>query len=163
MDINKQDDQFYSAGIDSKIKIWNIQEGKVEKEFIGHMDSITSLSISNENSYLLSNSMDNTLKIWDIRSSSKRSRALKTFRGATHDFEKNLIRSSWSFTNRQVASGSSNGLIYIWDVNSKKIKGTLGGHEGTINSTQFHPHRNLLASCSSDARIILTELPDLNN
>ena len=39
---------------------------KLEYVLSGHLETITDISISPAGNQLLSNSMDNTLKIWDI-------------------------------------------------------------------------------------------------
>ncbi len=40
---------------------------KVCTNMKGHNDTVTSLALSNCGSYVLSNSMDNTLRVWDVR------------------------------------------------------------------------------------------------
>lgn len=47
----------------------------------GHTDTVTGLSLSPDGSYLLSNAMDNTLRIWDIRPYAPQERCVKIFSG----------------------------------------------------------------------------------
>ena len=156
----KNNNEFFSGGLDNIIRNWDIK--KNNNFFLkGHVDCITDLKLSYEKSYLLSNSMDNTLKIWDIRTNSLNfQKPVKTFKGNFHDERQNLIRSSWNFNGKFITTGGFDKKIYIWNTNSKKLVGVLGGHEGIVNSTIFHPRRNLIASCSADRCIILTELPE---
>ena len=59
---------------------------------VGHTDTVTSLSLSPDGCYLLSNSMDNTLRIFDVRPFAPIERCVKVLLGAQHNFEKNLIK-----------------------------------------------------------------------
>lgn len=47
----------------------------------GHTDTVTGLALSPDGSYLLSNAMDNTLRIWDIRPYAPQERCVKIFTG----------------------------------------------------------------------------------
>ena len=66
-------------------------------ELKGHGDTVTGLSLSPDGSRLLSNSMDSTLKAWDVAPFSPSERCVATFEGHSHDFHKNLLRCSWFF------------------------------------------------------------------
>lgn len=54
------------------------------------------MALSYDGSYLLSNSMDNTLRIWDVRPFAPSERCVKLLSGHQHNFEKNLLRCAWS-------------------------------------------------------------------
>lgn len=58
----------------------------------GHTDTVTGLELSPDGSYLLSNAMDNSLRIWDVRPYAPADRCLKVFSGHTHNFEKVMIK-----------------------------------------------------------------------
>lgn len=47
----------------------------------GHTDTVTGLALSPDGSYMLSNAMDNTLRIWDIRPYAPQERCVKIFTG----------------------------------------------------------------------------------
>ena len=69
---------------------------QVSIEMKGHCDTVTCLSLSPDGNFVLSNSMDNTVRMWDVRPFAPANRCLKAFVGAQHNFEKNLIRCCWS-------------------------------------------------------------------
>lgn len=79
----------------------------VEEELTSHTDSITGLSLSFEGSYLLSTSMDQTVRCWDIRPFAVGNKCVKIYQGISHGFDRNLLRTSWSPSGKFVASGSS--------------------------------------------------------
>lgn len=64
---------------------------------------------NSNDSYLLSTSFDNTLKLWDIRENKISKNSIKTFKGCNFSEELNLIRSSINFDDSCFASGNDNG------------------------------------------------------
>jgi WD40 repeat protein len=58
----------------------------------------------------------------------------------------------------QVASGSADRSVYIWDVASRKVLYKLPGHNGTVNEAVFHPQEPIICSASSDRQLFLGEL-----
>ena len=162
LSVELQDDytHAYTGGLDNTIREWDIRTGKEIWQFLGHNDSITSLKISHEGSFLLSNSMDNSLRVWDTRKSSTKG-MLKIYKGLTHGYDKNLIKAGWSKNGRLIGSGSSDKCVHLWDTNTKKELAILGSHEGTVNQVVFSPIEDIVCSCSSDRKVILTKLPQL--
>ncbi|KYR00393.1 WD40 repeat-containing protein [Tieghemostelium lacteum] len=154
-------DQVITGSIDNIIRCWDLrQEEEPLMTLTGHQDSITGLSVSNQNggSYLLSNSMDQTIRQWDLRPYAPQNRCVKVYQGSQHNHEKNLIKCSWSPDDSRIASGSSDKLVYIWDTDTKKLLYRLPGHTGSINEVVFHPTEPIIASCSADKTIFLGEI-----
>jgi len=77
-------DQVYSGGIDNLITCWDLKMMRRQYSCKGHSDTITCLSLNPEGTHILSNSMDHTLKTWDIRPYVEgKNRHCKTFVGHT--------------------------------------------------------------------------------
>lgn len=106
----------------------------------GHADTITSLNVSPDGQSLLSNSMDNTVRVWDIRAFAPSNRLVNTYEGAPAGIEKNLIRASWSPTGDKIGAGSGDGSVAVWEVETKKLLYKLPGHRGTVNDMRFSPN-----------------------
>ena len=107
----------------------------------------------------MSNSFDETIKVWDIRNStSKAQRFAKSLSGHLQGSEKGLIRGSWSHDGLYISCGSIDRFVYIWDVHTKKIVQRLGGHTGTVNEADmaFINNKSYLATCSNDKNIIVS-------
>lgn len=157
-----QSDQVYAGGIDNTIKGYDIRMMKEATEpFItleGHTDSITGLRLSPEGNYLLTNAMDNTVRIWDIRPYVEGHRNIKIFQGVQHNFEKTLLKCSWSADGTKVSAGSADRFVYVWDTATTRILYKLPGHRGTVNEVDFHPKEPIIGSASSDTTIYLGEI-----
>lgn len=154
---NKSNDQIFVGGIENSINVWDLRSGSMQDSMQGHLDTITGLSLSPDGIHLLSNSMDNTLKSWDLRNDAPAHRLEKTFLGHQHNFEKNLLRCSWSPDGQTVAAGSADRIIYTWNYNTCDIKHKLPRHRGSVNDVAFSPNEPLILSCSSDKQIYLGE------
>lgn len=124
---------------------------------MGHTDTITGLALSSDGNYLLSNSSDHTIRCWDVRPFVQGSRCVKLFQGATHNFERNLLRVTWNNDDTLISAGSADRFVYIWNFLTGKLERKFGGHNGSINETSFNKLANVVASCSSDQTIILGE------
>lgn len=69
---DKSSQILYSGGDDGLINVWDrrmLQENNSQKVgcFAGHVDGITFIDSKEDSRYLLSNSKDQTIKIWDMR------------------------------------------------------------------------------------------------
>ena len=95
---------------------------------------------SPDGNYIASNSMDNTVRLWDIRPYAPQERGLSIFFGHTHNFEKNLLRIAWSPDGRLISAGRADKFLYIWEVDTYKLVYKLPGHNGSINDVDFHPN-----------------------
>lgn len=155
------DNIVYSAGIDNCITAWDLR--MVEKKSMmikAHQDTITCLSLHPKGTHLLSNSMDGTMKSWDVRPfvPDGNKRHCKTFLGGTHNAEKGLLNCSWSSDGNMVSGGSADKVVHIWDEMTAEELYYLPGHKGCVNAVVFHPKENVVASGASDKAIYVGEL-----
>ena len=87
----------------------------------GHTNTITGLRLSPDGNYVLSNAMDSTVRIWDVRPFANQ-RLERTFVGNQHGFEKNLLKVAWTPDGKHIASGSADRNVYVWNVASGEIE-----------------------------------------
>uniref|UniRef100_A0A7N2RCI1 Transducin/WD40 repeat-like superfamily protein n=1 Tax=Quercus lobata TaxID=97700 RepID=A0A7N2RCI1_QUELO len=101
-----------------------------------------------DGSYLLTNGMGCKLYIWDMRPYAPQNRCVKVMEGHQHNFEKNLLKCSWSPDGSKVIARSSDRMVYIWDTTSRHILYKLPGHTGSVTECVFHPSEPVVGSCS---------------
>jgi Prp8 binding protein len=153
------DNQVFTGGIDNWIHCWDVRQEQKVYSMKGHTDTITYLSMHPKGTHLLSNSMDQTVRSWDIRPFVQGSRHKKTFTGATHNAEKALLKCAWSGDGQMVSAGSADRMVHIWDELTAEELYLLPGHSGTVQTTIFHPTLSQqIASGSSDNTIYVGEL-----
>lgn len=131
--------EIYSGGIDNDIKVWDMRRKAVVYSMLGHTDTISSLRISPDSQSLLSNSMDSTVRTWDIRPFAPTERHIRTFDGAPAGMEKNLIGASWNFDGKRIAAGAGDGTVVVWNSETGKLMYKLPGHKGTVNCAELSP------------------------
>ena len=155
----------FSGGIDNIVRSFdlrNASRGPVETLIMpGHNDSITGLCVSPDGSKLLSNAMDSTLRQWDITPfvrTDLTSRCTHLYQGIHHGAERNLLKCCYSRDSEYVSCGSSDRMVHVFDASTSKLVYYLPGHKGSVNQVIFHPHDQVIASCSTDRTIFIGEL-----
>ena len=151
-----KNESIYFGGIDNQIYRFDMKNHQIDKTFmlIGHNDTITGLDISHNNKYLLSNSMDNSLIIWNLEKTGNNLH--KKLMGNKHGQDKNLLRCKWSNDDSLVSCGSADKIIHIWDAKVGCIIKNIYGHNGTVNEVDFNSlDSNIISSVSNDNTSII--------
>lgn len=150
----------FTAGIDELVKAWDLRNtDKPVWTAAGHTDSITGLSLSPDGTTVLSNSMDQTVRTWDARPFCKGDRmGPVAYQGAVHNYEKLLLKCSWSPDGKRVSAGSSCNNVHVWEASSGNVLYKLPGHKGSVAEVTFHPKEPIIASAGSDKVVFLGEL-----
>ncbi|KAJ1926014.1 hypothetical protein IWQ60_004163 [Tieghemiomyces parasiticus] len=94
---------FVTGGLDSTLKVWDLDRGKCLDTLFGHTEGIWSLAM--DSLRIVSASNDATIKVWDTQSR----RCLQTLRG--HDGPVNCV----GLSDVKVISGGMDHRVRIWD------------------------------------------------
>jgi Prp8 binding protein len=149
----------FTGAVDGLIRVWDTRQTDAPVTVLaGHTEAVTCVRVDPFGSYLLSNSIDRTLRVWDIRPFAPQQRCVKVFSGHMHNFEQQLIKCAWSPDCSMVAAGSSDRLVYVWDTTTRQLLYRLPGHLGAVTEIDFHPKEPIILSCSTDKRIYLGEI-----
>ena len=137
--LSEAGNELFTGGIDNDIKVWDIRKQAVTYSLLGHTDTVTSLQISPDNSTLLSNSHDSTVRTWNVQPFAKAERRIRTFDGAPSGQERNLLKATWDPKGEKIAAGSGDQSVAIWDSRTGKLLHKLPGHRGAVNDVRFSP------------------------
>lgn len=128
----------------NNLEIWDVSTGKRIRRFEGHIEQINSAFISNNSKYILSASLDKTVRIWDVESGSAR-----ILEGHT-DY---VLYAVFSPDEKIIASASKDCTIRLWDVKTGALIHVLEGHTKRVKSVAFSPTGERIASISYDSTI----------
>ena len=137
-----------SASKDGAIRFWDARSGLCLKTLAQHHGEVTSVQLSANGLQMLSAAKDNSVRLWDVRSS----KALRVFKGHLNT-SKNFVRASFGPGSELVTSGSEDGAIYIWDLETALLMQRLPGHSDVAYEAQWSAANCLLASCSGDGTV----------
>lgn len=119
------------------------------KSFGNHSLAISCVQISDDGSKVFSGSLDNTIKVWDLKTKKNCS---------TFNQHKDHITSIHAI-NDKILSSSKDGHLYLLDVQTgDKILGLIDAHTDSINAVKQNADGSLALTCSSDHLIKLWDL-----
>ncbi|ODV86433.1 hypothetical protein CANARDRAFT_6905 [[Candida] arabinofermentans NRRL YB-2248] len=158
--IDSNQTRFYFSGIDPTINCYDLRKlDSPDWKEVNHTSSVTSLSMNQDESYIISKSLDASIKYYDSRLFIKGTRSKPyVFDGPTCSLDDLLIRCKIVNIDGKdlIISGSNDGFIYVWDFISRKLIQRLDGHNGcSIDVDVFGNH---LASSSVGGELILRSI-----
>ncbi|KAK7031431.1 chromatin associated protein [Favolaschia claudopus] len=146
------DGALVAAGcVDAIVRIWSVVTGALVEQLRGHQDSVYSVVFTRDGHGIVSGSLDNTLKYWDLRGGKARKDGGKPT-PCTINFlgHKDYVLSvAVSHDSQWVVSGSKDRGIQFWDQNGV-VQCMLQGHKNSVISISLGSMDNLLASGSGD-------------
>lgn len=127
----------------------------------GHTEPVTGLSLNTARTHLVSNAMDHSVRVWDVRpfvAGGEAARQAAVLIGHRHGFDKSLLRAAWGGRDEVVAAGAADGTLWVWEVADRAVRYRLPGHAGPVNAVAFHATQPVVASGGADKVIYLGEL-----
>ena len=123
----------------------------------GHTDCVQCAAFSSDGNYIVSGSMDCTIRVWDAQTGNLALGPLKMHTGA-------IVCVAFSPDGRKIASGSHDNTILVWDaVVGTVVAGPFKGHTKSIWSVSFSPDGSKIVSGSGDPIIRVWDVQTGNN
>ncbi|KAH8800558.1 quinon protein alcohol dehydrogenase-like superfamily [Flagelloscypha sp. PMI_526] len=115
----------------------------------GHSSTILSLAFSPDSQSIISGSIDNTLRLWDVTTGASIGEPLQD--------HSNWVNSvAFSPDGRRIVSGSGDMTIRLWDTTTGAVIGQpLSGHSNAVNCVAFSPDGQRIVSGSTDKTLRL--------
>ncbi|MDR0704688.1 MAG: protein kinase [Planctomycetaceae bacterium] len=131
-----------SAGRDTTIRIWNLNEQKCTGVLEGHFDWVRSVEMTMDAKFLVSGSWDRTVRVWNINSG-------QCVRQCGEKI-KSITKIALNPYGRVTAIADRTGSVVFWDVLTDEIKGRFPAHSGSVNSIRFNRNGRYLATGGDD-------------
>ncbi|MDX1627866.1 MAG: WD40 repeat domain-containing protein [Fulvivirga sp.] len=156
MAVNKKTNELAVGYSDNKIRIYDLTDFELKKEFEAHTNSIFTLCYSPTEDLLLSAGRDAHLKIWDVQAHYQ---PLKDI--VAHMYAINNI--DFSPDGKHFVTCSMDKSIKVWDATTFKLlkvidKARHAGHGTSVNKLLWSAYKDLLISASDDRTISVWDI-----
>ncbi|XP_074575555.1 small ribosomal subunit protein RACK1-like [Curcuma longa] len=151
------DGQFALSGSwDGDLRLWDLSTGLTTRRFTGHTKDVLSVAFSVDNRQIVSASRDRTIKLWNtlgeckytIQDADAHTNWVSCVRFSPNAFSPNIISGSWDRT------------VKVWNLTNCKLRSTLAGHSGYVNTVAVSPDGSLCASGGKDGVTLLWDLAE---
>jgi len=155
------DGQFALSGSwDGTLRLWEIGTGKCSRRFVGHTKDVLSVAFSADNRQIVSGSRDKTIKLWNTLGECKFTIGENPQDGDGHSEWVSCVRFSPAPQQPVIVSAGWDNMVKVWALKYCKLKTTLIGHEGYLNTVTVSPDGSLCASGGKDGTAILWDLTE---
>lgn len=145
------DEQYIvSGGLNGSIKVFDINEGKLARNLVGHQVNVTSLQYHGFGEFIVSGSSDCSMKVWDVRNKT----CVQTYSG--HEKEITCVR--FSPDGRWVSSSGKDGKLYIWDIVAGKSINCFQVSPTYYTNFEFNPSEFMMSAVTAARSIKLYDL-----
>uniref|UniRef100_A0A2C9JG02 Uncharacterized protein n=1 Tax=Biomphalaria glabrata TaxID=6526 RepID=A0A2C9JG02_BIOGL len=168
VDINSDGSLAASSSLDSHVRIWDLESGKMAKSIdAGPVDAWT-IAFSPDSRFLASGShtgckITHEDSIWSCafgKNERDPSGSETIVTGSIDDYVK--VWKCQSPDGKFIASGALDGIVNVFDITTGKLIHTLEGHAMPIRSLCFSPDSQLLITASDDCQIKIYDVQHAN-
>jgi WD40 repeat protein len=138
-----------SGGYDGKIAVWHIDTGQNLLSIKAHTAFVMGLAFIDNNTKLVSTSIDKYVKIWDVASGS----LVQSWQSSATIY-KILVMDD----DQTLVCNGENHEILLWNIATATVVNRFTGHSAIVMGVALHPDGKILASSSFDLTIRLWDI-----
>jgi len=131
-----------------RIRICDPNTGELILELSDHRRAVRCLAFSPDNNYLVSAAEDGQIKVWDMCDRGNMVKTLKEHRSCVNAL-------AWAPNSNILCSVGNHQKVVLWDMSTFSIHHRLSGHFNDVTDCCFSPDGALLATSSSDTRVLV--------
>ena len=157
-----------SGSYDGLIRVWDTATGECLKTIYAEGNPpVGNVLFAPNGRYVLGGNLDSKLRLWDVtgrvglegenatnESGQRTGKCSKTYSG--HLNSRFCVFSAFSIANRDrqsIVSGSEDGKVYIYDLQSRNIRQTLNAHSQAVLAVDAHKSLELISSGGIDKTV----------
>lgn len=134
---------------DNTLIFYDIEFGRIIDVLQGHEDAVSCLAWSPKHQVIISGSWDCTVKVWHEYTSGSKIKPAECFIAQLdHDSKVTCINISRDDT--MLVSGTEDGELCLWNMDSYNLQATIKGHVCRINAVMFDKQCSSVISCAED-------------
>jgi len=146
-----------SASWDGELRLWDLNHGVTSRRFVGHKKDILSVAFSSDNRQIVSGSRDKSIRLWNTLGECKYT--IDSNDGSGHSDWVSCVQFSPNPATPVIVSAGWDKLVKVWTLADEfKLRKTLVGHTGYVNTVTVSPDGSLCASGGKDGTAMLWDL-----
>ncbi|XP_078680116.1 protein FAN-like [Branchiostoma floridae x Branchiostoma belcheri] len=132
---------------DNNVYIYSVEYGHILDTVLAHDDAVS--CIQYQDGLLVSASWDSTVKLWECKiGGGAKKQQLQLLAELDHD--SGVVCACVDAENTRVASGTEDGTLYIWSVESQYVLSRHTLHTGSIHAISFSAEGQRVLTCGAD-------------
>lgn len=142
-----------TASEDGSARVWDAANGQELLQLAGHNGAVNQVTWSPDGILLATAGDDGALWLWDAFSGEGQTSIQPVPATASTTASDRIVYSlAWSPDGGQIANGSGDGYIRLWEVSSAENILTLKAHEQSVNFLAWSPLEERLLSAGKDGQ-----------
>lgn len=137
-----------SAGRDSRVRVWDMQNGRLLRDYREHADWVKAVAFL-PNGKVLS-AAGKEIRIWEVTGNAE----AKVMTSSTGHVKSLAVRPDGT----QFVAGGDDRSVHVWDVETAKEAFTLGPFAGAVESVAWSAAGNLIAAVAGDGSLAVWDL-----
>ena len=138
-----------SASSDHTLRLWNVDSGQTARIFKEHSENVLGVALDPDGKHFYSVSSDQEIRYWNINSEHSLKVFTPRFRG-----EETFLWCISLASNDNVLLGSSDNVIYLWNLAYRKVSHEFKKHDKPSSSIVVTPDNKFFISASDDGTLV---------